>query len=165
MDEVSTPGDSAGNGFAERAILTVEGLVRTTRAVVEENVLEGRVAGPHLTAWMVHHAAQVICACMVGADGATPSRRRKGAQVRLANFHILVTWLASFRPSSVVSICCPTNFVVSMEVRYPPCSHLQSVSSFGPSQTAASQQSPLNLRSTKGSATEYFSKSPIFTGS
>ena len=28
---------------------------------------------------MVHHAAQVICACMVGADGLTPFRRVKGA--------------------------------------------------------------------------------------
>ena len=62
VDEVSSPGDSAGNGVAERAILTVGGLVRT-KAVVEENVLEGRDDGPRLVAWMVHHAAQVICAC------------------------------------------------------------------------------------------------------
>ena len=70
---VSPPDDSAANGIAERAILTVGGLVRTTNAaVVEENVLEGRGAGPRLTAWMVHqHAAQVISACMVGADGLT----------------------------------------------------------------------------------------------
>ena len=74
VDEISPPGDSASNGIAERAILTVGGLVRTT---VEENVLEGRDAGPRLTAWMVHHAAQVICACMVGADGLTPFRRFK----------------------------------------------------------------------------------------
>ena len=60
VDEVSPPGDSAANGIAERAILTVGGLVRTTKAVVEENVLEGRDAGPRLTAWMVHHAAQVF---------------------------------------------------------------------------------------------------------
>ena len=79
VDEISPPGDSERNGIAERAILTVGGLVRTTKAVVEENVLEGRDAGPRLTAWMVHHAAQVICACMVGADGLTPFR---GAQVR-----------------------------------------------------------------------------------
>ena len=78
VDEISPSGDSAGNGIAERAILTVGGLVRTTKAVVEENVLEGRDAGPCLTAWMVHHAAQVICACMVGADGLTPFRRLKG---------------------------------------------------------------------------------------
>ena len=78
VDEVSPPGDSAGNGIAERAILTVGGLVRTTKAVVEEKVLEGRNAGPRLIAWMVHHAAQVICACMVGADGLTPFRRLKG---------------------------------------------------------------------------------------
>ena len=51
--------------------------MRTTKAIVEENVLEGRDAGPRLTAWMVHHAAQVICACMVGADGLTPLRRVK----------------------------------------------------------------------------------------
>ena len=80
VDEISPPGDSAGNGIAERAILTVGGLVRTTKAVVEENVLEGRDAGPRLTAWMVHHAAQVICACMVGADGLTPFRRHKGCK-------------------------------------------------------------------------------------
>ena len=75
VDEISLPGDSAGNGIAERAIWTVGGLVRTTRAVVEENVLWGRDAGPRLTAWVVHHVAQVICACMVGADGLTPFRR------------------------------------------------------------------------------------------
>ena len=78
VDEISPPGDSAGNGIAERAILTVGGLVRATKEVVEESVLEGLDAGPRLTAWMVHHAAQVICACMVGADGLTPFRRLKG---------------------------------------------------------------------------------------
>ena len=77
MDEVSPPGDSAGSGIAERAILTVGGLVRTTKDVVEEKVLEGRNAGPRLVAWMVHHAAQVICTCMAGADGLTPFRRLK----------------------------------------------------------------------------------------
>ena len=41
MDEITPPGDSAGNGIAARAILTVGGLVRTTEAVAEENVLEG----------------------------------------------------------------------------------------------------------------------------
>ena len=44
VDEISPPSDSAGNGIAERAILTVGGLVRTTKAVVKENVLEGRSA-------------------------------------------------------------------------------------------------------------------------
>ena len=60
------------------AILTIGGLVRTTKAVVEEKVLEGRNAGPRLVAWMVHHAAQVICTCMVGADGLTPFSRLTG---------------------------------------------------------------------------------------
>ena len=71
VDEISPPGDSAGNGIAERTILTVGGLVRTTKAVVEENVLEGRDAGPRLTAWMVH----------LGADGLTPFRRSKGRRL------------------------------------------------------------------------------------
>ena len=83
-DEISPPGDSAGSGIAERAILTVGGLVRTTKAVVEENVLDGGDAGPRLTAWMAHHAAQVICACMVGADGTHAIQLMKGAQVRHA---------------------------------------------------------------------------------
>ena len=77
VDEISPPSDSAGNAIAERPILTVGGRVKTTKAVVEENVLEGRDAGPRLTAWMVHHAAQVICACMVRADGLIPFRRLK----------------------------------------------------------------------------------------
>ena len=77
MDKISPPHDSASNEIAERSILTVGGIVRTTKAVVEENVLEGRDAGPRLTAWMVHHAAQVICACMVGADRLTSFRRLK----------------------------------------------------------------------------------------
>ena len=51
IDEISQAGDFAANGVAERAILT---------------------------AWMVHHAAQVICACSVGTDGLTPCRRLKG---------------------------------------------------------------------------------------
>ena len=76
--DVSPPGDSAGNGTAERAILTVGDLVRTTKAVVEEKALEGRNAGPRRTAWMVYSAAQVICACMVGADGLAPFRRLQG---------------------------------------------------------------------------------------
>ena len=75
VDEISPPSDSAGNGIAERAILTFGGLVSTTKSVVGENVLGGRDAGPRLTECMVHHAAQVICACMVGADGLTPFRR------------------------------------------------------------------------------------------
>ena len=52
-------------------------LGRRTKAVVEEKVLGGRNAGPRLTVWMVHHAAQVIWSCMVGADGLTPFRRLK----------------------------------------------------------------------------------------
>ena len=73
---------------ATRNILIVGGLVRTTKAVVEENVLGCRDAGPRLMAWMVHHAAQVICACVVGADGLTPVRRLKWRKFRspLAGF-------------------------------------------------------------------------------
>ena len=41
-------------------------------------MLEGRDAGPRLAAWMVHHAAHMICAFMVGADGLTQCRRVKG---------------------------------------------------------------------------------------
>ena len=45
---------------------------------MEESALGGRAAGPRLAAWMVHHAASVICACSVGTDGLTPFRRLKG---------------------------------------------------------------------------------------
>ena len=60
VDEISHPGDTVANGIAERAISTVGGLVRTTKGFVEENVQEGRDVGPRLTAWSVHHAAQLI---------------------------------------------------------------------------------------------------------
>ena len=65
-----------------------------TKAVVEENVLERRDAGPRLTARMVHHAAQVIRACMVGADGLTTFRRLKARMfgTPLAGFYARV-WL------------------------------------------------------------------------
>ena len=72
MDELSQLGDSAAQGAAERAILTNGGLVRTTRAALEENELAAGTAGPHFMAWMVHHAAQVPNACSVGT---TPVRR------------------------------------------------------------------------------------------
>ena len=52
--------------------------MRTTKAVVEENVLGGGDAGPRMMAWMVHHAGHLVCACMVGEDGLTPFRRLKG---------------------------------------------------------------------------------------
>ena len=76
IDTNSPPGDSADKGIAERAILIVGGLVRMKKAVVEENVLEGRDAGPRLTAWMVHHAAQVIdLAWSEQTRGASSARR------------------------------------------------------------------------------------------
>ena len=46
VDDVSSPGDSAGDGIAERAMLTGGGLVRTTKAVVEDNVPEGTRCWP-----------------------------------------------------------------------------------------------------------------------
>ena len=78
VDEINLPGDSTGNGIIERAILTVGGLVRSTKAVVEEKVVEGRSAGQRPVAGMVHHAAQVSCTCMVAADGLTLFRLLKG---------------------------------------------------------------------------------------
>ena len=48
VDEISPAGDCTGSWIAEKAILTVGGLVRTTKAVVEENVREGCDAGPRL---------------------------------------------------------------------------------------------------------------------
>ena len=78
-DGVSPPGDSAANGVAERAILTIGGFVRTTKAAVEENVFAGRTARLRLMG-MVHHASQVLGACSVGTDGLTPFRRFKGCK-------------------------------------------------------------------------------------
>ena len=55
------------------------GLVRTTKAVVEENVLEGRDAGPRLTAWMVHLAVDGTPRCSSDLrHGLTLFRRLKG---------------------------------------------------------------------------------------
>ena len=50
-------------------------------------MLGGRDAGPRSVAWMVHQAAQIICACMVGWCGRTRAIQaiggtQVGAQVR-----------------------------------------------------------------------------------
>ena len=60
-----------------RSVFQVILVVTMRDAVVEENVLADRSVCPRLIAWMVHHATQVICVCMVGADGFTPFRRLK----------------------------------------------------------------------------------------
>ena len=74
VDEVSSPGEFGANGVAERVILTIGGLVKTTQAAVRENVLAG---GPRLVGWLVRHAAKLLNACSVGTDVLTPFQRLK----------------------------------------------------------------------------------------
>ena len=79
VDEESSPRAFGANGAAERVILTIGGLVKTTKAAaaVRVNVLAGRTVGPRLLAWVVRHATKLLNACSVGTDVLTPFQRLK----------------------------------------------------------------------------------------
>jgi len=78
--EITSPGDSAGNGIAERRVGVIGGIVRTLKAETEERAPAGKEAGPRLVAWMVQHAAHQANVCARGSDGFSPCRRWKGRE-------------------------------------------------------------------------------------
>ena len=80
---------SQSNGVVERAVRSVQGIVRTLRSALEERwgiVLGG---GHAVWAWMVEYAAFLISRCEVGRDGKTAYERIKGKEARLQGFEFL----------------------------------------------------------------------------
>ena len=76
--EHSKAKDSQTNGVAERAVQSVEGLVRTMKFALEKR-LGVQICSSHpLMAWIVEHAAETLNRFHVGQDGRTPFERVKG---------------------------------------------------------------------------------------
>ena len=100
--EVSTKGDSAGNGLAEGAVKEVKGKIRTLRHAAEEAL--GRKipdTAPALS-WLVTFAAMSINLDRAGVDGRTPYELRYGRSFKRA----LVLWgqkVQCMRPGRLVS--------------------------------------------------------------
>ena len=59
-------------------VVDFDGRFRMVRTVKRANGIAEMAIAMRPTAWMVHNAAQVICACMVGVDGLTQFQRLKG---------------------------------------------------------------------------------------
>ena len=76
--EHSKAKDSQTNGVAERAVQSIEGLVRTMKFALEKR-LGVQISSSHpLMAWIVEHAAETLNRFHVGPDGRTPFERIKG---------------------------------------------------------------------------------------
>ena len=76
--EQSPVGDSAGNGVAERAVQTVEKLLRTHKLALETR-LGTKISVKHpIFAWLVEHVADVFNRFAVGSDGKAAVQRLKG---------------------------------------------------------------------------------------
>ena len=69
--ENTAPGDSRSNGYAERAVRSVEEQVRAIKLGYEQNTgkeIEVKSAGMD---WIVEHAVDMLNKCVVGHDGKT----------------------------------------------------------------------------------------------
>ena len=71
-------GDSAGNGVAERAVQSIEKLLRTHKLALEGR-LKTKISVKHpIFAWLVEHVADVFNRFAIGTDGKTAVQRLKG---------------------------------------------------------------------------------------
>ena len=78
--EHGAPGDSQSNGFVERAIRSVEDMVRTHKLALEEKIGEVLKVDTAAMAWLVEHCADILNKCQQGKDGRTPYERLRGKQ-------------------------------------------------------------------------------------
>ena len=76
--ECSAVGESQANGFAERAVRSIEEIVRTLKLDLESRLAQ-RIPIEHpAVAWLIEHGADVLNKTQVGQDGRTPYERLKG---------------------------------------------------------------------------------------
>ena len=81
--EHSEAKDSQTNGVAERAVQSIEVLVRTMKFALEKR-LRLQIASNHaIMAWIVEHAAETLNRYHVGQDGTTPYERVRGKEKSL----------------------------------------------------------------------------------
>ena len=88
----SAVGDSAGNGIAERAVQSVEEMVRVHKLALEGRLQQRLPVRHAVFAWLVEHAADVLNRYCVGRDGRTPFHRLRGrhCESHMAEFGALV---------------------------------------------------------------------------
>lgn len=80
--EHSAVGDSAGNGFIERAVRCVEEMVRVLKFDLEKRLGEQVLVNSNAFAWLVEHAVDCWNKMSVGKDGKTNYERCKGKKYR-----------------------------------------------------------------------------------
>ena len=90
IPEHSAVGDSQGNGFIERAVRTVEEMVRTLKLDLETRISQKLNITQKVIPWLVEHAVDLVNKLQVGQDGKTSFERLKGKRfngdlVRFAN--------------------------------------------------------------------------------
>ena len=78
ISEHSAVGDSQGNGFIERAVRTVEEMVRTLKFDLEAHISETLKITHKVISWLIEHAVDLVNKVQVGQDGKTSFERVKG---------------------------------------------------------------------------------------
>ena len=86
ITEHSKVKDSQSNGAIERAIQSVEGMVRTLKLSLESKIGVTIPANHPIMTWLVEHGAETLNRFHVGADGRTPFERTKGKKFHGASF-------------------------------------------------------------------------------
>ena len=80
--EQSPVGDSKANGVAERAVQSVEKMVRVHKLAFE-NRIGARLPVKHpLFAWLVEHVSDILNRFLVGRDGKTRCSKNEGEKLR-----------------------------------------------------------------------------------
>ena len=94
MSQDSAVGHSQGNGCIERAVRTVEGMVRTLKLDLEARVSETLKITHKVILWLMEHAFDSVNKVQGGQDGKTSFKRVKGKRfngyiLRLANLVVM----------------------------------------------------------------------------
>ena len=82
IPENSEVGESQSNGMVERAVGSIEGMVRTLKSALEDRIGEKIAPTSNALKWLVEHAAYIYNRHKVGPDGKTPYERWKSKQAR-----------------------------------------------------------------------------------
>ena len=78
IPENSEVGESQSNGRTERAVGSMEGLIRTLKSALEERIGIKLEPTDNILKWLVEHASYLYNNFHVGLDGRTPVERWKG---------------------------------------------------------------------------------------
>ena len=76
--EPAPKGDSKGNGLAERAVQSVEEMVRVLKLALESRIGKQLQVSHLLFTWLVEHAVDILNKFVVGRDGKSAFERLKG---------------------------------------------------------------------------------------